>query len=300
MTTSTRAQLALLLVVCMWSYGTIIGKQTLIDIPPMLLLLLRMSVAAAVFLPIFLRERPWRHPMFFRLLGISCFSAINVSVFLFGFQYTSASVSQLIYALMPILVMVYDQFVQKVRYPAYKSIGVLLGFSGIMFIVYLSIAEQGTTITGSLRGNIAILVATLSWTAYVLSSKALSRSFSSLAIGSTSVMVSLFVSIPLALAEYIFFRPSVTFSPWALFGAFYIGFFGTFLAYVFYQYGIRHSSVLTVSLTSYLQPITTTALATAILHERMTPGYLAGVSLVFSGIFLATTVQIFKKRKRKN
>lgn len=298
MSSAAKAYIALLITVLLWSYQAIAAKNAVADIPSMVLLFLRMLFAAIAFLPFFIREAPWKQEKFPTVLKISLFACINTTAFLWGIGYTSASASQLIYAAMPISVMVIERIVRRTRYPFHTMAGVGLGFVGIGYIGYLSLIERGTTITGGIAGNIAILIAMTGWVVYIFKSKKLSTSFSPFALGSTSVLVNLLVAAVLAAGQMVFFQPVIHWSGAGLWGAAYMGIFGTFLAYIFYQYGIRHSSPLTVSMTSYVQPVTTGILAMIFLNERLTIGYVVGCLLIFSGIFLSSTMELIVKRRR--
>jgi drug/metabolite transporter (DMT)-like permease len=78
----------------------------------------------------------------------------------------------------------------------------------------------------------------------------------------------------------------------ALGAALYMGLFGTFATYVLYQYAVKHLPSLTVSLTSYIQPITTATLAMIFLGERLTAPFIIGSMLVFAGIFLVSEIKL--------
>lgn len=298
MNISSRAHLALFITILLWSYQAIAAKNAIADLPSMLLLCLRMGIASLAFLPFFLREKPWRKNGFGKLVGASLFSTVNVTCFLWGIQYTSASASQLIYAAMPVLILLSDYFSGKKRHAWYTVAGVGIGLLGVGYIVYLSVIERGTTITGSLRGNLAIILAMCGWVVYILRSKILSRTFSNLAIGSTSVFIGFACSLVLVTIEWYTLHPPVQFTGAALWGGAYMGIIGTFFAYILYQYGIKHTSPVTVSMTSYIQPVTSAALAAFFLGERLTAGYVIGSLLIFGGVFLSSTMELIEKKRK--
>lgn len=288
MNTTQKAVLALLGTIFLWALMAVIVKSIVILVPAALLLFLRMFVAGIFFLPIFIRLKPWRKSQFNRLLLISLGSALNITFFMFGIQYTSASASQLIYAALPMLVLVIQRFIFQEKHGRSKTLGVIIGFAGLLFIIYRSSIEKGTTITGSLLGNLLIIIAMLSWTFYLLSSKKISKSFSPMEIGSTSILVGF------CLATLIYFVSSFI-SPiqihWDLniiLSSLYIGFCGTFLTYILYQYALSHLSSLSVSLASYIQPVATTILAVLLIGERLTFYYIAGSIMVLAGVFLCS------------
>lgn len=298
MTVKIKALFALLATVVLWSFMVIIARVAVIDVPPLTLLFIRFIVAAAAFLPFFIYNRPWQNKAFNKLVAVSLLSTVNVTFFILGIQYTSASASQLIYAAMPILIIIIGKLFMSERYPLRRILGVLTGLAGIVFIIYLSAIEKGTTISGSLIGNLLIVIAMFGWMLYIILSKKLLKIFSPVDIGSVSVMVSFIISIPLYISEISWPHSSLIIPFNGILAGVYMGFFGTFLTYLLYQYGLKQVSPLTASFTSYIQPITTAFLEIILLGEKMTFGFFTGGLLVFFGVFISTTLEFYHRQKR--
>lgn len=297
MTTSKKSILALLATVLLFSFSVVIARGTVLSVPPMTLFFLRMLFAVIAFLPFICRSRLWNKEKFTQLVFVSLLSTVNIAFFIWGIQYTSASASQLIYALQPILIVMIDSFYHRIKHPLKKIFGVIMGFAGILFIVYLSFIEKGATISGSITGNFAIMIAMFGWLFYNLLSKKISKTFSPIEIGSISILITFLISIPLMVWEVFSnnYFPQINLN--LLMAAGYMGFFGTFLTYILYQYAIKHVSSLTVSLFSYIQPVSTTIIAMIFLGEKLTIYFILGSALVFSGIFLTSTLEVFHRIK---
>lgn len=291
---------ALLATVFFWGFFAVVARFAVSMGSPMVLLFLRFFVGALCFLPFFLRDRPWKKKKFKELLFVSIFSTVNVVFFMWGIQYTSASASQVIYAAQPVLILLYNFLILKESHPWMKTAGVIVGFVGIAYIVYLSAVEKGTTISGSLIGNVAILCAMSGWLIYLLKSKKIAGDFSPREIGSTSIFVSLAIATILMGGEIATGYARVTFSWTMVLIALYMGIFATFLAYLCLQYAVSQLKPLTISLTSYIQPIATTIFATLLIGEKLTPHFAIGSILVFAGIFFTSTVEAYHHKKRKN
>ena len=90
------------------------------------------------------------------------------------------------------------------------------------------------------------------------------------------------------------FIPAVNLN--VLLAVIYMGFCGTFLTFILYQYAIKQVSALTVSLSSYIQPITTAIVAIIFLGEKLTVYFVIGSIMVFLGIFLASTLELGRIR----
>lgn len=297
MSSGIRSILALAVTVILFSLVVIVARAFVADVSPMLLLFIRMVTALIGFSPFLIKSKVFRKKNFSKLVGVSLLSTVNVVFFIWGIQYTSASASQLVYAVQPALTILVSFLFLHEKYPFRSFLGVVIGLLGVVYIVYQSAVEKGTTISGGLVGNLAIVVAMLGWFGYILLSKKISRYFSPLEISSVSVLVSLFVSIILlayqTVVSHIVFRLNLT----ALLAGSYMGFFGTFLNYLLLQYAIRNLKPLTVNLTAYIQPITVAFLAILLLGEKMTVQFLLGSILVFAGVFLSVTIELYQRNK---
>lgn len=284
--------------VIFFSILVIIARAYVADISPMMLLFIRILVASIAFLPIFMNTRVWKKKKFKSLVVISLLSTVNVAFFMWGIQYTTASASQLIYAAQPILnLLVSNYLIKDRRYPAYSYIGVMVGLLGLGIILYQSSVGHGETISGSLWGNFLIVIAMLGWFWYIMFSKKYSKDFTPLELSSTAVYVSLAVTSLLLLYQIGFTRTPIHLSMAGIVGAVYMGLFGTFLTYILMQIAIKRLSTLTVNLTSYVQPLCVAVLAIIFLGEKLTFLFVAGSILVFLGVFLTATLEMYARRK---
>lgn len=291
MSKETKAAFALLGTIFLWAYMAVLARGVVTVISPVTVLFYRLLIASLFFLPFFIRGRVWKKLHFRELLLVSLGSTINLTFFTIGLKYTSASVSQLLYAAMPILILIYSRVIYNERQSAKKILGVILGFAGLVLIGIMSAVEKGETITGSLLGNLLILVAMFGWTTYLINSKKLSKHFSPTEMGSTSILLSFLFSIVLVIFTDVLQGKSLLVPVGFLLPLFYIGFAATFLTYILYQYAIRHSSALKVSLASYIQPVVTTMLAMFFLGETLTLHFVIGSVLILSGVFLTSSVR---------
>lgn len=292
-----KALIALFTTVILWAFMVVIARGAVANTNPVVLLFLRLLVAFLAFLPILIHYRSWRKPKFKTLAVISLGSTVNLTFFMLGIEHTSASASQVVYAAIPILVLLFGTYFQKHTHTLRKISGVAIGFVGISLIVYLSVIEKGTTIAGSFYGNSLIIIAMLGWTIYLLSSKQITRYYAPHEIGSVTITVGFIVSSVLLLIHLLLGGTVGSLALPALSAAFYMGLFGTFATYILYQYAVKYLSSLTVSLTSYIQPITTTFLSMIFLGERLTTSYVAGSILVFTGIFLVSDIKLVRRLK---
>ncbi len=294
-----KALLALFTTVVLWSLVVVIARGIINEIKPFTLLFIRLLVAVVAFLPFVLKRKVWKHPQFKELVKVSIFFMGNMTFFLLGIQYTSASTSQIIYATTPILVIIGSSIFLREKYPKGKLLGVFIGLVGVILIIYLSAIEKGTTITGSITGNLLITVAMLSWLAYLFSTKKILETFSPIDTSSIAIIISFLLSIPLFVYELIGGGGIIHFSVNYLTAAFFVGFIGTFITYILHQYALSHLTPLSTSLSSYIQPITTIIFEIILLGEKLTTGFVIGGSLAITGVFLATTYEFYQRYRNK-
>lgn len=282
--------------ILLWSVLAIVARYAAHAIPTFSLIFLRFAFASIPFLPILMYYKTWQKPYFRRLMGVAMLATVNVISYLWGIKYTTATVSQMIYAAMPLIVLLVNVLVFHRRTSWYKVVGIGIGFTGLVYILVQSILDRGTSIAGTPLGNVLIITAMVSWTMYMIFSKEMTRHFSPLEIAAVSVLSSFFPTLILASWELVFVTHHFDHLMVGVMAAAYMGIFGTFIAYISYQYALKHTSALMTSLTNYIQPITTGILAMLILGERVTLGFIVGAFIVFSGIFMTTTVELYRKR----
>jgi drug/metabolite transporter (DMT)-like permease len=160
--------------------------------------------------------------------------------------------------------------------------------------MYRSSIERGTTITGTLLGNLLVGIAMVGWMIWIIRSKTFSKEFTPLEIAGVSCLVSFFVSIILAILEIIITKPTFILTPDIVLAGLYLGAGGTFLTYLLYQYAISKVSSFSASLTSYLQPVATTVFASYFIGEKVNTSFFIGGMMVLLGVFV-TQVHLVKR-----
>lgn len=298
MSTSLKAALILLLATVFGALISIFSKIAVASLGPFSVWFFRFFIATLIISPFLLRSKPWKNKYFYQLFGLSILSMLNTGFFIWAIQYTTATVSQILYAAMPILIIVFSKLIWNQQFSRHKIFGVILGLFGILYIVYLSIIEKGATISGTFIGNIGILIAMLSWMSYTLFSKKVSQHFSPIIISSFSILTTALAAFVLFLYEINFTSHTIIFNWEIVVSLLYLSIFGSVVFLFLYQYGIKHSSALTASLTSYIQPIFAAFFAYFLLGERLTLHFFLGSILVLTGVFITTTYELHQRRSK--
>ena len=281
--------LLVLLAAILGSGVAVLAKVGLKEIAPLNFTFWRFLSALAVLLPIlYLQKKRLTFAKFKKLFWILLFGAGNILIFIFGIRFTTASAAQVIYTFAPLFAGALSYFILGEKLGVRKSLGVILGFIGTLLIILLPAISGSSTINGNTIGNLLILLAVFSHSLYTVLSKSKQKEFLPIEITTYSVAFTLVLSMILMLIRSDSFGlPTAN----AVFPILYSGIVGTALFFLLYQYIIKNSSPLVASMVLYLEPIFTFVWAILLLSEKITAGLIAGMFLVFIGVYLASTAK---------
>ena len=158
-----------------------------------------------------------------------------------------------------------------------------------MIIILLPVLGEPSAIKGNLWGNIIIFTAMLSWAAYTVFSKKFHTRYSPIYLNTCFILTAAVIQFFPALSE--FSSDNVWWqhvSANSIFAVFYVSALGTVATYIFYQYAIKHGTPIIASMSLYIQPIATFSLASIILGEILTLGFIIGSILIFFGTWRVT------------
>jgi drug/metabolite transporter (DMT)-like permease len=265
----------------------VLSKIALNEIPPISFVFFRFLIASIIILPFFLREIPKISVL--KIVFISLFATVNVTLFAFGVRLTTADVGQMLYTTVPIIVIVLSYILLKEKTTLRRFLGVIIGFAGAIMIILLPILGRGTIFSGNLVGNLLIFTAVISFSIYSVLSKKLQEQCSPICLTSLFIFtttVILFILLPFDAASHPNWWQSVSTS--GILSTLYVGIFGTAVYYLLYQYSIKHGTPTIASITLYIQPIVTFLVAYVILGEQLTAFFIIGSILVFLSAWIIT------------
>lgn len=274
-------------------------KIALHDFPPLFLTEIRFIVAALVFLPFFLKQKSNISKKGVRDLFLhSIFFSLNVGILSIAIQYTTAILSQILYTLVPLIVIVLSYKLLKERFTKNKIIGLFIAMLGVGFLIFQSVSKSEILTFGTPLGNLLTLAAVLSWSFYMVISKNLTKKYTPATTSFFSyvtTIVLLFFTLPF---ENLV-RP-IIFSNITLVGlgsVLTLGILSSALMFFLIQYSIKKTSPFSASFYQYLGPISAAFTAFPLLGEKPTHGLVIGGVLTMIGVFYATTFPMFRKKK---
>jgi drug/metabolite transporter (DMT)-like permease len=211
--------------------------------------------------------------------------AINQMLFIKGLTLTSTIHASLLMLVTPILVTVFALWVLKEKFTFFKAAGLALGIGGATLLILQK--EPGHEASNYLLGDMLILLNAISYSIYFILVKPLMEHYSPLHVIRWVFSFGFLMILPFGWGETMQVNWHVL--HWKHFAALAgIVVTGTFLAYYFNAYGIRHLGAGTTGSYIYTQPVFAVIIATYLLKETLsTEKILAGI-LIFLGVFLVS------------
>jgi drug/metabolite transporter (DMT)-like permease len=299
---STLRILALVFSVLCSSFAALFAKYALESFSPFTMTALRVWIASLVMLPIALRAVPGglRWSSFLRALPMSLCYTGNITLFALGIGFTTALTSQLLYLLVPVLVLIGARLFFKEALTPAKVIGTALGIVGVCFVLLGSLQGQLANSLGTPLGNILILLAALSWSAFSLLAQRQSRAYHPLELSCYALLTSSAIIPLLILPELL--RHQALHSP--LSGLAVIGALGLALVVsasrdLSFQWGVKGSSAFIASTMGFLGPFLTVAYAIPLLGERLSASLLISGALILAGLFFAVILPARQQQRER-
>lgn len=195
----------------------------------------------------------WKHlgilkKNFRTIIPIAVFWMGNIVIFAFGIPYTTASVSQILYTGVPVFVAALSPMLLKENPTKSQIVGIIIGILGTLIIVF---GGGGSITSGSMKGNVLVFMATLSWSLYIL----YTRKQKSLIPASVNLLCGTLLALPFSVwLVYVsksgFTLPSLTIS--TIGAVFFVGFIGGFLMFILHQWSTQRVPAVMSASTGYI------------------------------------------------
>jgi drug/metabolite transporter (DMT)-like permease len=278
----------LLILSVFWGGSFLFIKIAVTELPPLLVVLARVSIgAAALHLAAgWTRAQiPWNRALAVRLLVLGLLNnAIPFSLIFFGQREIPAGLGAILNSTMPIFSVVLAHYLTHDEpMTGRRIIGVLMGVAGVVVLMGFG------AITGSgreLLGMAAIILACVSYAGGAI----YARRFPGLSSAAS------FILLPLVLVidqPWTLPPPSIS----AILAVLALAILCTSIAYLLYFHVIKSSGASNASLVTLLIPISGVILGAAVLHEPIHLEQLAGMALIIAGL-LVIDGRILSKQSR--
>lgn len=209
--------------------------------------------------------------------------AINQMLFVKGLTLTSTIHAALLMLCTPLLITVFAFWILKEKITWQKALGLSLGIGGAVLLITTK-EKNGSA---SLTGDLYIVVNAMAYTIYFILVKPLMRDYPPLHVIRWVFTFGFFMILPFGWNEFIHTGwPSFQLSHYMALGMVVIC--GTFLAYSFNIFGIKHLGAGITGSYIYTQPVFAAVIAALFLQEQYTLEKIIAGALIFGGVFLVS------------
>ena len=162
------------------------------------------------------------------------------------------------------------------------ALGLLLGFAGIVLLIWPELRHGGTGGRGFLTGMIALQIACLGWSIGSSYSRRHGRQANVFSATAAQMLAGgvMMLAIGTVRGEW----SALSFSTRSASAFLYLATIGAIGGFVAYTYALRHLPVSLVSLYAYINPIIAVALGVAFLGEPFTSRMAVAAACVFGGV----------------
>ncbi len=274
----------------MWGLAPVATRALVLQLAPLPLLVLRMTVAAIVLLP-------WCMPMLRRLDRASAARLVTAGLLgmvgymlpvTVGIQWLPASTAALILATEPVWIMFLGRVFLGERVPGWSWAGSGLAIGGILVM-----AGPGALSAGSggrqLAGLGLVALGTAAFAAYTIALRPLSDIYGPRAATASSTVAG---ALPYLAVAWLLPAQHLARLPAAAWGELaFLAFGSTVAGMLLWNLAVARAGSTRAGLLLFLEPLVGVTGGVALLGERLSAGIAAGGGLVMLGVGIAWTAQ---------
>lgn len=285
--------LLLTLTALFWSGNMVLGRGIRADVPPIALAFWRWIIALALVAPLALPhlkeqwpllKKAWKTVLVLGLLGVGCYNTFAY----IALQYTAATNAVLLNSFIPIVTIALSWLFLGKHLKPIEAIGVAISFTGAATIIARGDLQVLLGLSLNL-GDVWMLGAVLTWAVYTVGLQWRPAGVHPMLMLGALTLVGVLALAPLYAWELGAFGGGarhINLRWEALVGIAYVGIFPSFIGYIFYNKGVAEVGPNKASLFIHLMPVFGTLLSAAFLGELPHLYHLAGIALIFAGIYL--------------
>lgn len=282
------AHLAFVAVCIIWGTTYLAIHVALETVPVLLVAGLRWMSAGVLLCGLLLamgkRLPPLRMWGALALLGF-LMNIVGNGFVVFAQQYVASGLTAVMIATTPFWSALLERMLPSgERFSTRALIGLAIGFSGIVILVWPEMSQGGAGGRAFVGGVIAIQLACIGWV--IGTSYARRHELGNDPFPSTALQMVFSGVMLLSAATVHGDWAELSFTPRTLAAMAYLSVAGSLVAYSAYIYAIQHLRLSLVSLYAYINPIIAVALGTVLLREPLSPRILLAALLVLAGTWI--------------
>lgn len=275
-------------------HGLVI-KQTVGQVDPFMLNVLRFGLVALVCVPFVWRERQKLSTKSLRTIAFAgLYMSVAVSCFVEGVRLSQASYAAIVMLLSPILLLIYSVKLYGVRMSHRTIAGVTLAATGAMVLIVLPIALKGGGMAFYPVATVLLLLNCLSYPIALLQLKKANEMGISMPalIGISSVVV---LGVSLVLLPITASNVSWP-NGWGWGGVLYSGLAIALIGRMCKVWSYEHIGAAATSAMMYLETFLAVVLPVFLLHERIAVNTVLGGTLVLFGVYLVESHKLLARK----
>ena len=278
----------------MWSLTFVWFKIVNVTYGPFTIVFLRLFLSAAILLlvswfsSVLQKMQKGDLPRYLVLAFI--YPVIYFTAESLGLTMISASQGAVIVSTIPLIVPVGAYLFLNERVTALNIVGIGISFVGVIIVVM----KKDFSFNAAPAGIILMLVAVLAAVGYTLLVKKLTERYNAVTITTYQNIIGSLMFLPLFLIFEFRDFLAARHSPVAILNLGYLAVFGSSLAFIFFNYGVKVLGATKTEIFTNIIPVLTAVFAYFMLGEDLGFQKLFGIAVVLTGLFLSQ----LKSRKR--
>ena len=280
--------LSMIIVGLVWG-TTFLGISIAVEtIPPWYSTTIRNFIAASIIFIVLLSQKEFKW-IGWSSLGQQLILSVLMLVFANGFttiaeQTLPSGLTSIISAVNPVVIFLLSIGFQ-LQQPSWKGfLGVLLGFSGVIFIFKDGL---GDILNPDYKTGVLFLgIAILSWGLGTIYSKKLSSQPNNLSL---NLFYQFFIASLIQIVLAVMLHPSSEIESWSgksIGAVVYLAVFGSVVAMFCYQYALQRVTPIQVSILTYVNTVIAVFLGWYLNNEVVTKDFIMAVILIIAGVFV--------------
>jgi putative membrane protein PagO len=289
--------LAFILLCIIWGTTWLAIKISLAGIPPFLGAAFRFTVASVILLiyarltkaPMKLNKSDFKNVVITALL----LYPVDYGLIYWSEQHLSAGVTAIFFATFPLFMSILSNFIFKNEtLNKWKSIGVMIGFSGVVIIFY----EQLLRTNYELIIVIAIIAVIVAAASAATSTLIVKKHLGHISTAPLTLHQMFWGLLSLFIISFSFQETTDVNVNWQVAAAvLYLGAVGSALAFVLYYWLLKKISAITLSFIIYITPVVAIFADWLVFGETIALKTFVGMLLIFAGIALSQKGMIRRK-----
>lgn len=282
----TRGAIFGILAASIWGGMYVVSDVVLRTIPPFSLLSLRLILGLLILAAMLARRGQLIVPRrdMLRLLGVGVIGfGISLGAQFIGTQKATAINGAVVTSASPAFILVFAWLILRETLTPIRIGAVALASIGVLIVLDLSKFDLSSK---TFTGNIALIVAALTWALYSVLVRKVSASYPTLTVSAYALAGGLILAAPAAGLE-LTTQPVGQITAWVILGILYLGVVSTALAMYLWNEAFALVEASAASLFFFAQPLVGVLLATVLLGQPLTVNLIGGGGLIIGGVLLS-------------